>query len=935
MRNVHTLLLGLFFSHICYSQPPQFWFESLTTAEGLPSNYITALLYDAEGFLWIGTDKGLCRFDGKNAEKIPVEGSYIGQILQDKTGIIWIRTDKGMFSMQQGRLEAYTFLKPFILFQADSQVYAVVDRKPLTTYYELLGAKQTPKHIATFRINPNKLPQISQGTLYISAPLFQETTQSPHFKADIPVDTFPSLLPDLQDTLLFPQKKPYKANISKKNWVLWEQNTLRLLPLVHAGEATWEPIYAQNSAAALHKNGEVEILYKNKKLYNIGKKDNLYIECMTFAPDGSLLLGTLGEGIQIWRNETAHLYPLSEKKCYPIAATPHSVLAAMKDELFEVENNKAIPLSIQEKNVSALAKHENYYAIGTFTGFSIYEKKENKFQKIFYDKETAGISGFVFHSLDDFYVSTYGTGIIHYAHLQRSGKINTPASTITLENIFPYSATQFAGLSLSEGLLLFDKQGFSDNINLKNGLLSAATYCFFREKDSLWIGTEGGFQLWYKGQMQQFPLVTGIKGNKVLALFRDKQQRFWVVSNKALHFFDGKKCHVIGSFPLLKNENLNILRAVYQVDSQILWAGTDKYLVSINLGEVATEKYVGKLALSYVMQDSLRLSPQKSYTFPYQTSEIALHFLAPSMSARTCGTIWYQVAEHGQEWKELPADLTLKWEYLPSGTYHIRTKIVNPDGAEGDIAELCVIEILTPFWKKTSFLLFCFILTAILIAGIVWKIAEIRRKKDLKTLEIKHQLQLERERISRDLHDNIGAEITGIIRNIHWLERLNLPQEEKKQFEDISKTASQMMDTLRETIWAANQAAISVEDFSDRLKVFAHKRKGDTVIVFKEKIACDRTLNPTDTLNLYRLCQEAIQNALKHAEATEILVEIESNENQLFKVTISDNGKGFDMQLHYAGHYGLENMRHRAAESGATFVMTSEVGKGTVIVVEK
>ena len=112
------------------------------------------------------------------------------------------------------------------------------------------------------------------------------------------------------------------------------------------------------------------------------------------------------------------------------------------DELSKADSEKCSLIrhySASAKNVSALAKYENYYAIGTFTGFSIYEKKENKLQKIFYDKETAGISGFVFHSLDDFYVSTYGTGIIHYAHLQRAGKINTPTSTITLENIFPYS----------------------------------------------------------------------------------------------------------------------------------------------------------------------------------------------------------------------------------------------------------------------------------------------------------------------------------------------------------------------------------------------------------------------------------------------------------------------------------------------------------------
>ena len=208
-------------------------------------------------------------------------------------------------------------------------------------------------------------------------------------------------------------------------------------------------------------------------------------------------------------------------------------------------------------------------------------------------------------------------------------------------------------------------------------------------------------------------------------------------------------------------------------------------------------------------------------------------------------------------------------------------------------------------------------------------------KEKLKEVEMQQQLQTERSRISRDLHDNIGTEITGIIRNINWLERLDLPQEEKKQFEEISKTAGEVMDTLRETIWAVNQAEINIEDFSDRLKVFAQKRKGKTDIIFSENITKEQFLTPTDTLNLFRLCQEAIENALKYAEATRIEISIESNENQLFNIAISDNGKGFDTSINHKGHYGLANMKHRAAESEAIFELFSEIGKGTRVRIVK
>jgi len=92
---------------------------------------------------------------------------------------------------------------------------------------------------------------------------------------------------------------------------------------------------------------------------------------------------------------------------------------------------------------------------------------------------------------------------------------------------------------------------------------------------------------------------------------------------------------------------------------------------------------------------------------------------------------------------------------------------------------------------------------------------------------------------------------------------------------------------------------------------------------------------PTESLNTYRICQEAINNIVKHAQATKIVLKIISDKDRDYLFTISDNGNGFDMQIQKEGHYGLMNMTQRAKETGAKLSIHSEPGKGTTVTLFK
>lgn len=189
-------------------------------------------------------------------------------------------------------------------------------------------------------------------------------------------------------------------------------------------------------------------------------------------------------------------------------------------------------------------------------------------------------------------------------------------------------------------------------------------------------------------------------------------------------------------------------------------------------------------------------------------------------------------------------------------------------------------------------------------------------------------LQEERLRISRDLHDNIGAELTLITSSAEEA----AGHGGGEVLKSISNSSRNAMQQLRETIWAIQSESIAVESFVSRLTDFAARLCGPQKIVPEISTEGDtqKELSPTITLQLFRLCQEAIHNAVKYSGSPTLSILLES-EPAGIRVTITDKGKGFDPSALSSG-YGLANMKARAAACGGTVVVNTAPGVGTTVV---
>jgi signal transduction histidine kinase len=201
--------------------------------------------------------------------------------------------------------------------------------------------------------------------------------------------------------------------------------------------------------------------------------------------------------------------------------------------------------------------------------------------------------------------------------------------------------------------------------------------------------------------------------------------------------------------------------------------------------------------------------------------------------------------------------------------------------------------------------------------------------------------ETERRRIAADLHDNLGAQLSLIKRNVDFI--IDQPQgfsqeDEQKYLNSVNDIAQNAMVDLRETIWVLNKDEVYIEEFADKLKAYVKQQlPGKETIKwsFNENIAQNFKLSSGEVMHLFRIVQEIISNIIKHAEARQIIVDFESKSLDSYRIAISDDGKGFNVGTRNEGHYGLENIERRAKEISAKLLIESAPAGGTSLVLIK
>lgn len=292
----------------------------------------------------------------------------------------------------------------------------------------------------------------------------------------------------------------------------------------------------------------------------------------------------------------------------------------------------------------------------------------------------------------------------------------------------------------------------------------------------------------------------------------------------------------------------------------------------------------------------------------------------------------YRLQNFEKNWQTTHEPTGIKYVLEP-GNYLFEIKCSPVFSSKNVFKKSILIIVSPPVWQTWWFKLLMLCIGIAIVALAIRQYLNRRYQKKLNALKLTHEIQHERERISHDLHDNLGAYAAAIASNISLIRNTNYNTSEEV-FNQLKNNSQSIINQLNDTIWALNKEAIFLTAVSDRFKVFLQKIRPSFPhinIEIKESIIHDELLSPANALHLFRIMQEAVNNALKHSGGNDVFIELMSEKKWI--VIIKDNGKGMPDNEKIIYGNGLNNIKTRSTAAGWNVQWISETGNGTEVII--
>jgi signal transduction histidine kinase len=309
-----------------------------------------------------------------------------------------------------------------------------------------------------------------------------------------------------------------------------------------------------------------------------------------------------------------------------------------------------------------------------------------------------------------------------------------------------------------------------------------------------------------------------------------------------------------------------------------------------------------------------------------------LHYSSPTLQMPERLRFRFRLARWDPEWTDVGQRRVAYYGHLPPGEYEFNVMAGSP-GGDWQAASAALRLIVVPrFWERRAVQLAGVILLLGAVGATVRGMERSRSRRRLQRAEAQQAMERERRRIARDLHDDLGGDLTEIMLLGEMAAQPATPGEKVREHaEAIATRSREAAAAMDEIIWTVNPRNDTVPRLADRVAEMARRRfdplQAQLRVEIMEDIP-DLPLPATARHALFLAMKEAQNNAAKHSRATEVRVGISCKDGCLV-LTIDDNGCGFDSTRLSNGRNGLENMRQRMGSIGGALELQSQPGEGT------
>lgn len=317
---------------------------------------------------------------------------------------------------------------------------------------------------------------------------------------------------------------------------------------------------------------------------------------------------------------------------------------------------------------------------------------------------------------------------------------------------------------------------------------------------------------------------------------------------------------------------------------------------------------------------------------PARHRRIEFEFAALSFNAPENMQFRYRLKNYDDDWVEAGSRRSATYSRIPGGDYVFEMTACNNDGDWNRNAARLAVAVAPFFWNTWMFRLTMLAVFTASIIAIVRYISFRRLHRRLRVLEQQAALQKERARIAKDIHDDLGANLTQIAFMSELVQQDRAePDKVTDRVNRIAGTARQAIKSLDEIVWAVNPRNDTLVHLVDYTGQFAldYLRTADIRcrLDFPEQIP-QRELSTDLRHNLFLVLKEAMHNIVKHAHATEVWLRARFSD-QAVDMVIEDNGRGFEQPPDNAFADGLRNMRQRMSDIGGECHFENQAGGGT------
>lgn len=936
----------IIFCHPAFAQRISL-FQSITVKDGLPSNYVQAIEEDADGYLWLGTDKGLARYDGFSWETYTTDdglpGNYIGFIKKATKNCFWIGVGgKGLYLYNIQSKQSVTVTNNYYRHNIQT------DSSGNLLFYQAAPGSQKirgcrvsplqPRQIQIeFEINLNEhlgrfAADLSLRKLFVFNAKNAKMQNKPAIINQqwtiIQIDARleePSLFDRVAENIFKSLSSLYFIQNNQVNRI----NIYDTSNVYFNAQYTPEGIWINNEKDGLYfLNNQLE---KNHFSIEDGLSSNMVV-AMHRLRNGKMLFGTLGGGLCYKLPQGNAVLPTNKQIIKGLAQSGPNIYALTENSLISFDAwliNKPQTFSLPLQNIQGLNVWDNKIYLSSLNGFSINHIMGNILLKKELVKIGAGISNMVKIG-NQIYAGSFGAGVMKYV----KGKlvIDSGSNQIS-ERLLPIPGG-YASLTYDGGVQFCYNSGRKITFTTKQGLPSNAVYDVHCLRDSMWVSTKGGIAVLAKNKVvKTITAQNGIKGNRCLFSFHDNEGGYWVVTDSHLSSYDGEKMISYSSVPIKNGPQDAITASIFNTATNTLITGCTENIFINKLPPPVHQKEIVKPGLLQIIADGKKEG--SSFSLSQNYHQLSFQFRPVGANPFSKTALYYKLQGNSESFIELRDSLPISFPQLRSGMYALIAKTVNENGLESPEVVLSRFTIRKPYWQSLWFIAS---LISVGMAG-TYLITKRRQQKKqkylLKEKQMILQLAKERERISKELHDNLGSSLTTIIAQTDNIEsnlRNKKNVEALRKVEHLSEQSRITMNILRETIWAVQEKEHGYTDFLTRIREYLQRTYSvsNTEWQLTNEGSTEKKISPDQTLNLFRAVQEITQNIIKHAAASRADYQFTVSENNL-SLYITDNGKGFDSERKFNGN-GLTNIKERMNELKGTASIVSSPGKGTRII---